>query len=163
MIINGINFFKGENNVGKTTFIWELSYLLNQLSYNLCFIGGTRDLENDHRFLRIFDYNFFNVNDDRIFKLVLELNSRIDYLITDDVDYIDAKYIDLIFRCFNKPIIITCNLNRVYHNFNYNHINFILHKNKNIELQDGSFIKTEQFLNQIKRENKIEKLLNDKS
>lgn len=163
MIIDGINFIKGENNVGKTTFLWELSQTLNLLNYNLCFIGGTRDFENNHKFLRIFDYTFFNVNDERMFSLILQIRERIDYLIIDDVDYINTKFIDLIFSRFNKPIILTCNFNRVYLDFKYQHINFILHKNKSIELENNMIIKTDQFLNSIKRENKIEKLLNDKS
>jgi hypothetical protein len=159
----GINFIRGENNVGKTTFLWELSQILNLLNYNLCFVGGSRDFENNYNFLKIFDYAFFNVGDERMFSLILQISERIDYLIIDDVDYIDTKFIDLIFSRFNKPIILTCNLNRVYYDFKYKHINFILHKNKSIELEGNMIIKTDQFLNSIKRENKIEKLLNDKS
>lgn len=160
----GINFIKGENNVGKTKFLLELSQTLNLLNYNLCFVGGTKEFENNHNFLRIFDYTFFNIHDERVFSIICKIRERIDYLIIDDVDYIDTKFIDLIFSRFNKPIILTCNLrSRVYFDFKYKHINFILHKNKSIELGNNMIIKTDQFLNSIKRENKIEKLLNDKS
>jgi len=161
MIIDGINFIKGENNVGKSTFLWELSQTLYQLDKKLCFLGGTKDFENNYNFLKIFEYKFFS-QDERVFQFIIEIQKIVDYLVIDDIDFIKTDYADILFNEFKKPIILTCNINRVYNHFNHKHINFILHNNKNIELENNTVVKTEQFLNQIKRENKIEKLLNDK-
>ena len=161
MIINGINFIKGENKVGKTTFIWEIAQTLKQLDKKLCFLGGTKSFKNNYNFLKIFEYSFFS-HDERVFQFITSVQQIVGYLVIDDIDYIDIDYVDILFKRFKKPIIITCNINRTYHDFNHKHINFILHNNKNIELENNTVIKTDQFLNQIKRENKIEIILNDK-
>jgi hypothetical protein len=156
----GINFFKGDHKTGKTHFLWNLSSYLESLNKKICFIGGTNEHEDDSMFLRKFEFSFFRKDDKRTFDLVSQLRNSYDYIVIDDIDYINDDFIQILFKT-NRTIICTCLQNRVYLNINYPHQNFYI-KNGYIELPTGDEVTMDNLLKSLKREDKINLLLNDK-
>jgi hypothetical protein len=156
----GINFFKGDHKTGKTHLLWNLSSHLENLDKKICFIGGTNEHEDDSMFLRKFEFSFFRKDDIRTFELVLQLRNSYDYIIIDDIDYINDDYIQILFKS-NKTIICACSKNRVYTNINYPSANFYI-KDTNIETPIGTY-QLDNFMKSIQRVDKINLILNDKS
>jgi hypothetical protein len=157
----GINFFKGDHKTGKTHFLWNLSSYLESLGEKMCFIGGTYEHEYNSMFLRKFEFSLFRKGDKRTFELTLQLRSSYDYIVIDDIDYIDDDFIQILFKS-KKTIICTCLESRVYNHINYPHRNFYI-KNDYIELPTGDNIEVNNLFKSLKREDKINLLLNDKS
>lgn len=160
---NGINFIKGDHKSFKTTLLYDISKHLHDSGKRLLFIGGTNEKEEHESFLRIFNYSFFNSNfvgDRKIFDIAYELRENYDYIIIDDIDYINDTYIELLFKT-NKPIICTCLTWRVYFQLNYPYLDFFI-ENGEIKLQNGDILNIDGFIKRIKREDKINLLLNDK-
>jgi len=157
----GINFFKGDHKTGKTHLLWNLSSHLESLDKKICFIGGTNEHEDNSMFLRKFEFSFFRKDDIRTFELALQLRKSYDYIVIDDVDYINDDYIQILFKS-KKTIICTCLQNRVYLNINYPHQNFYI-KNGYIELPNGDEVTMNNLFKSLRREDKINLLLNDKS
>lgn len=170
----GINFFRGDHKTGKTYFLWKLASHLNSLDKKMCFIGATNEHEDNSMFLRIFEFSFFRKDDIRTFELVLELRNSYDYIIIDDIDYINDKYIQILFKS-KKTIICTCYLflpikkkDSHYLNVNYPQNNFYINRDNNsIQLSvssslpgsESSEISVDSFLKSITREIKIDFLL----
>jgi hypothetical protein len=157
----GINFFKGDHKTGKTHFMWNLSSYLESLGKKICFIGGTNEHEDDSMFLRTFEFSFFRKNDIRTFELALQLRNSYDYIVIDNIDYINDDYIQILFKS-KKTIICTCSKNRVYTKINYPHQNFYI-KNDYIELPNGDEVTMNNLFKSLRREDKINLILNDKS
>lgn len=155
----GINFFKGGHKTGKTHLLWNLSSYLENIGKRLCFISGTNEHEDDSMFLRKFEFSFFRKDDRRTFDLVFQLKDSYDYIIIDDIDYINHDFIEILFKT-KKTIICTCLESRNYIELNYPSVNFYI-KNSNIETPTGEYPLTD-FMKVIKREDKINLLLNDK-
>jgi hypothetical protein len=111
-------------------------------------------------FLRTFEFSFFRKNDIRTFELVSQLRNSYDYIVIDDIDYINDDFIQILFKS-KKTIICTCLQNRVYSDINYPHQNFYI-KNGYIELPTGDEVTMDNLIKSLKREDKINLLLNDK-
>jgi hypothetical protein len=156
----GINFFKGDHKVGKTHLLWNISSYLESIGSKICFIGGTNEHEDDSMFLRKFEFSFFRKDDKRTFDLVSQLKESYDYIIIDDIDYINHDFIEILFKT-NRTIICTCLEWRKYYKLNYPSVNFYI-KNSNIETPVGLY-QLDTFMKVIQREDKINLLLNDKS
>lgn len=155
----GINFFKGDHKTGKTHLLWNISSYLETIGKKLCFISGTNEHEDDSMFLRKFEFSFFRKDDKRTFELVSQLKDSYDYIIIDDIDYINHDFIEILFKT-KKTIICTCLESRNYIELNYPSVNFYI-KNPNIETPTGEY-SLGDFMRVIKREDKINLLLNDK-
>jgi hypothetical protein len=156
----GINFFKGDHKVGKTHLLWNISSYLESIGSKICFIGGTNEHEDDSIFLRKFEFSFFRKDDKRTFDLVSQLKESYDYIIIDDIDYINHDFIEILFKT-NRTIICTCLECRKYYKLNYPSVNFYI-KNSNIKTPVGLY-QLDTFMKVIQREDKINLLLNDKS
>lgn len=156
----GINFFKGDHKTGKTHLLWNISSYLESIGKKLCFIGGTNEHEDDSMFLRKFEFSFFRKDDKRTFDLVSQLKDSYDYIIIDDIDYINHDFIEILFKT-KKTIICTCLESRSYIKLNYPSINFYIN-NTNIVTPIGVY-QLDNFMKVIKREDKINLLLHDKS
>lgn len=155
----GINFFKGDHKTGKTHLLWNISSYLETIGKKLCFISGTNEHEDDSIFLRKFEFSLFRKDDKRTFELVSQLKDSYDYIIIDDIDYINHDFIEILFKT-KKTIICTCLESRNYIELNYPSVNFYI-KNLNIETPTGEYSLSD-FMRVIKREDKINLLLNDK-
>lgn len=155
----GINFFKGDHKTGRTYLLFKISNYLKSINKNLCFIGGTNENENETLILRNFEYSFFNKSDKRLFELVSQLKDSYDYIIIDDIDYINHDFIEILFKT-KKTIICTCLESRNYIELNYHSVNFYI-ENLNIETPTGEY-SLGDFMRVIKMEDKINLLLNDK-
>jgi hypothetical protein len=102
----GFNIIVSDHKTCKTTFIWQISKLLRDSGKRLFFIGGTREMQNNNQFLKIFDHCIFNISDIRYFQLVYQRQNEYDYLIIDDINLIEPKFIKEL-KKFDK-IIATC-------------------------------------------------------
>jgi hypothetical protein len=155
----GINFFKGDHKTGRTYLLFKISNYLKNINKKLCFIGGTHEYENETLILRNFEYSFFNKDDKRTFELVYQLKDSYDYIIIDDIDYINHEFIEILFQT-KKTIICTSLVSRNYSKLNYPLVKFYI-KNSNIETTNGEY-SLSNFMKVIQREDKINLLLNDK-
>ena len=156
---NGFNIIVSDFKSGKTTFLWQIADLLYSDSKRLFFIGGTRDMENNSQFLKIFDFSLFNVNDIKYFQLVSQRHKDYDYIIIDDIEQIDPKFISEL-KHFDK-IIATCQWGRenYYLRFKNSKQNFNVYHiiDNHIALPNGEEITKSSFL----RDYKINLILNE--
>lgn len=101
---------------GKTMLLLEISRILKESGYKICFIGGTNGLEvkllptNYHN---IYELTFFIKNEARWDMLMMESIKEIterdnyDYIIIDDIDYLTDDCISIL-ESINISKISTC-------------------------------------------------------
>ena len=155
------NIIIGESNVGKSTFLYQLSNFLNENGYSVCLIdgdgSGLSDPMIDSDILHI-----YNKNDSRLFRMVNETR-YIDIILIDDIGYLSDNCLFEISKS-RKPIISTCfknwDINTQFDRFTKNSKIFKLTKTT-IEVDD-SIIDRNKYLTQLKREIKLKSLLNEK-
>ena len=164
MIENKINIIIGNRNTGRTRFLFDMSKILTESGYRVCFIAGDGYVSNLDSKCSNCEYYFTNNNDIRLYKMVNE-KKDIDILLVDDIDYIPTICMEELFKS-EKIIISSCLLFTHEHDFELIGHNLptsskIFNLNKTtIEVADDN-IDRNKFLKQLQRDLKLNTLLNE--
>ena len=161
MFSNPRNIIVGESNVGKSTFLYQLSNFLNENGYSVCLIDGDGDGLSDP----MVDSNILHIsnkNDSRLFRMVNEID-EIDIILIDDIGYLSNESLDEVSRS-NKIIICTKNAHQFYQISVFKEFDNckILKLNKTTIESDNNIIDRDKYLTQLKREIKLKSLLDEK-
>jgi hypothetical protein len=179
VIENQFNIIIGESNIGRSEFLYQISNRLNQLGYNICIVSGDGSgsdggpvplIERDILHL-------LNKNDVRLYKMMNE--SNLDIILIDDICYLSDDCLSEVINT-DKIIISNCLMYRNIIGFRSTPrktftpviLNDMIKKSDIFKLTkttieyNNSIIDRndflDNFLKQLKRDLKINSLLDDK-
>ena len=171
MFVNGFNFILGHKNSGRSQFLFLVADIFKTLNYKCIFYGAT-DEYNTSSYSSIinnkntpFDLMFFyRHGDSRITENVLELskNKKFNYIFIDDIDYMSSFDLKILSKIEDIPVICTCDISKIPDKIT-NYKSFELIKNDERLIQyDDIQTNLNNFYNTLKRDQKINLIINDK-